>query len=297
MFDLPLPEMVLFAFVVLVYLAGAVVGVLQLLPGGQKYRRLLIPLVALGAVLESGVLIFRAVQIKAVPLTGIFESLIVLTIVFALVYLIFSIATHHVWFGSVVAWVIMGLVILAATVAEPASAAHEVASTPWAIVHAIAMLLGGAAAMLATAGAVLYLFARRKLKQKKVLQILGKVPNIQKLERINLLGLKWCFVMLTFGLASGIALAAASASLNMTARDWLTDPKIVLVAAIWLLLGVLLLLARTVSLGRRTIAYATIIAFALILFAVVGTSVFCKSEHDFSTGRPPDARINGYAYT
>ena len=40
-----------------------------------------------------------------------------------------------------------------------------------------------------------------------------------------------------------------------------------------------------------------VVAFALILFAVVGTSVFCKSGHDFSAGRPPDARINGYAYT
>lgn len=281
MFDLPIHEMVVFALVVVVYVAASIAGVLQLLADGQRYRRYVIPLVALGAVLEAVVLMFRAVAIKAVPLTGTFESLIVLTIVFALVYLLFSIAIHRVWFGSVMVWVILGLIILSALVAEPASAAQAAASTPWAIAHGIAMILAGAAAMLAAASAVLYLFARRKLKQKKVLQVLGKVPNIERLERMNIFGLKLCFVLMTFGLAGGIGLAATSASLNMTAGDWLTDAKIVLIAVVWLLLGAILVLWRTVGLREKAIAYVTIVVFALILFAVVGTSIFCGTGHDF----------------
>jgi len=293
MFDLPLREMVIFAAVVVVYVAATIIGILQLPTGGQKFKRFLIPLVALAAVLEAVMLIFRAVAIKAVPLTGIFESLIVLTIVFALVYLLFSIAIHRVWFSSVMVWVISVLVILAATVAEPASAAHDVASTPWAIAHAIAMILGGAAAMLATASAVLYLLGRRKLKQKKVLQVLGKVPNIQKLEQMNLSGLTWCFVFLTFGLTSGLGLAITATSSHMTIGDWLIDSKIVLIITAWLLLGLVLLLWWTVKLKGKTVAYATIVAFALILFAVVGTSVFCNSEHDFSTNRQDNTDISG----
>jgi ABC-type uncharacterized transport system permease subunit len=280
MFDLPIHEMVVFALVVVVYAAASTAAVLQLLADGQRYRRFVIPLVALGAVLEAVVLIFRAVAIKAVPLTGTFESLIVLTIVFALVYLFFSIAIHRVWFGSVMVWVILGLIILSALVAEPASAAHAAASTPWAIAHGIAMILAGAAAMLAAASAVLYLFARRKLKQKKVLQVLGKVPNIERLERMNIFGLKACFVLMTLGFASGAGLAA-TASVNMTAADWLTDAKIVLIAVVWLLLGAILVLWRTVGLREKAIAYVTIVVFALILFAVVGTSVFCGTGHDF----------------
>jgi ABC-type uncharacterized transport system permease subunit len=178
-------------------------------------------------------------------------------------------------------WVILGLIILAATVAEPASEAHIAASTPWAIVHGLSMILSGAAAMLATASATLYLFGRIKLKQKKVLQVLGKVPNLEKLERMNIFGLKACFVLMTFGFASGIGLAATSSSLNMTASDWLTDPKIVLIALIWLLLGFIMVLWHTVKLREKFIAYVTIVTFALILFAVVGTSVFCGSSHDF----------------
>jgi len=217
--------------------------------------------------------------------------MIVLTIVFGLSYLFFSIAIQQVWFGSVMVWVMLVLVILTGVVAEPPLQAYAAASTPWAIAHAIAMILGGAAAMLATASAVLYLFARRKLKQKDLLGILGKVPNIEKLERMNLFGLKSCFVLITLGLASGIGLAVTTTSLNMTAYDWLTDAKIVLISFVWLLLGVILLMWRTVRLKEKTIAYVTIFAFVLILFAVVGTSIFCATGHHFSgAGTTGEAR-------
>jgi len=281
MLSLPIPEIIIFAFVMALFLAAAILGILQLPAGGEKLKRFLLPLVSLAVTLEAVMLIFRAVAIKAVPLTGLFESMIVLTIVFGLIYLFISIAIQQVWFGSVMVWVIFTLVILAAIVAEPASQAQAAAATPWAIAHGIAMILSGAAAMLATASAVLYLLGGRKLKQKKVLQVIGRVPNIEKLERMNLFGLKSCFVLMTFGLAGGVGLAATSASLNMTALDWLTDPKIVLIALAWLLLGSILALWRMVKLREKTIAYVTLVAFALILFAVVGTSVFCGTEHDF----------------
>jgi len=291
MFDLPLREAVVFGLVVVLSVAAAVVGILQLLSRGEKSGRLLLPLISLAVVLEAVILIFRAVAIKAVPLTGLFESMIVLTIVFGLSYLFFSIAIQQVWFGSVMVWVMLVLVILTGVVAEPPLQAYAAASTPWAIAHAIAMILGGAAAMLATASAVLYLFARRKLKQKDLLGILGKVPNIEKLERMNLFGLKSCFVLITLGLASGIGLAVTTTSLNMTAYDWLTDAKIVLISFVWLLLGVILLMWRTVRLKEKTIAYVTIFAFVLILFAVVGTSIFCGTGHHFSgAGTTGEAR-------
>ena len=281
MLNLPIPELVIFSFVLALYLSASLVGILQLRSGGEKYKRFLLPLICLAITLEAVMLIFRAVAIKAVPLTGIFESMIVLTIVFGLIYLFVGIAIQQVWFGSVMVWTILGLTFLAAIVAEPASAAHIAASTPWAITHGFTMILSGAAAMLATTSSVLYLIGRKKLKQKKVLQVLGKVPNLEKLEQMNLFGLKACFVLMTFGFASGIGLAATSTSLNMTALDWLTDAKIVLISLIWVLLGLVLILWKTVRLREKIIAYVTLVTFVLILFAVVGTSVFCGTGHDF----------------
>ena len=282
MFDLPYTEMALFILVVITCFTAAVVGVLQLLRQGERLRRSLFALVSLVVTLEAIILTFRAIAIKAVPLTGLFESMIVLTIVFGLIFLFLSVAIHKVWFSSVMVWVMLLLVLMSGIVAEPASQAHAAASTPWAIAHAIAMILSGASAMLATVSAVLYLFAERKLKQKNLLHVLGKVPNIERLKHLNLLGLKSCFVLMTFGLASGIGLAATSASLNMTAIDWLTDAKIVLITVVWLLLGTIMVLWKTVKLKKKTIAHVTLVTFALILFAVVGTSVFCGTGHNFA---------------
>lgn len=278
MLKLPLPELIIFSCVIAAYAGAAAAGVLQLLAWGEKFKRFPMPLVALAVTLEAVILIFRAVAIKAVPLTGSFESMIVLSIVFGLTYLFLSIAIHRVWFSSVMVWVMLMLILLAAVVARPASQASEMASRPWAIAHAISMILASAAAMLATASAVLYLYARRGLKRKDLLGVLGKVPNVEKLERMNLFGVKLCFILLTFGLVSGIGL---SISYKWALSAWLTDPKIVLIQIVWLLLGVIIALWKTIKLKEKSIAYMTLVAFALILFAVVGTSVFCGTRHDF----------------
>ena len=36
------------------------------------------------------------------------------------------------------------------------------------------------------------------------------------------------------------------------------------------------------KLKKKTIAYITLVAFALILFAIVGTSIFCGTGHNFA---------------
>jgi ABC-type uncharacterized transport system permease subunit len=280
---LSIPEMVIFIFVVVIYLAAAILGILQLPAGGRRYRRFVLPLVSLAVNLEAVILIFRAVAIKAVPLTGLFESMIVLTIVFGLIYLFFSIAIQQVWFGSVMVWVILAMVLMAGTVAEPASEPHAAAATPWAIAHGIAMILGGASVAFATANAFLYLLGRRRLKQKKVMQVLGKVPNIEKLERMNLFGIRAGFVMITIGVVSGLGLAAVkSATLELSALDWLTDAKIVLIVAAWVLLGAIVALRRVAVLKGKVTAYMTTAAFVLILFALVGTTLFFRTKHNFA---------------
>lgn len=278
-----MPEIIVFLLAMLIHLAAAIVGILQLLAGGRKYKRFLPPLISLAVALEAVILIFRAVELKAIPLTGLFESMIVLTIVFGLIYLFFSIAIGQVWFGSVMAWVILTMILMAGIVAKPASEPHEVAATPWAIAHGIAMILGGASITFATASAFLSLLGRGKLKRKEVMQVLGKVPNIEKLERMTLFGLRAGFGLITVGLISSLGLAVLkSTALGMNVLDWLTDAKIVLVIVVWVLLGMIMMLRYTVALKGKTIAYMTMVAFILILFAIVGTTIFCGTTHDFT---------------
>ena len=267
----------------LVYLAAAIVGVFQLTSGAKNYGAVLRCLILAGVVLCGVLLGTRAAAIRAIPLTRLFESMIVLTIIFGLTYLVLSAAIRQVWFGSVIGWVILVLVLIAGSVITPASKANAAAATPWAIAHGIAMILGIASMLFSATSAFLYLFGKRKLKQKKLSQVVGKMPNLEKLEQMNEHSLEVCFLFLTFGLVSGFGMAVInSAALETSIVSWLTDAKIVLIEAVWVILGAMLVLKRTTKLKGGTAAYMTIGAFALFLFAIVGTTVFCNSTHDFS---------------
>jgi len=273
------PEIIVFLSVVFVYLAASILGVLQLTAGGERYKRFLSPLVCLAVVLEAVLLIFRAVVLKAVPLTGLFESMIVLTIVFALIYLFFSIAIHQVWFGSVMAWVSFAMILMAGIAAKPASEPYIVATTPWAIAHGIVMILGIASIAFATASAFLYLVGSRLLKQKRVMQVLGKIPNIEKLECMNLFGVKISFVLTTMGIVSGFGLASM---LGTGITAWLTDGKVTCSIAAWVLLGAILVLNYMFLLKSKTRAYVTIVTFVLLLLAILGVTILGVTQHNFS---------------
>jgi ABC-type uncharacterized transport system permease subunit len=279
MFKLPFPENMIFAFIVVIYIAGAIVGVLQLLSGGEKYKRFLIPLVSLAVTLEAVILIYRAVAIKAIPLTGLFESMIVLTIVFGLTYLFFSIAIQQVWFGSVMVWAILLLVLMAGLVAEPATEPHSVATTPWAIAHGIIMILGGASTVLATASSFLYLLGSHRLKSKKVMLVLGRVPNIEKLEQMIVFGIRASFVLITIGLIIGMGLISV---LGTGIFRWLTDLKVICIIAAWVLLGIILILNRLLLLKGKVRAYMTIAVFVFMLFAILVATIL-GTTHDLSS--------------
>ena len=288
MLELPIVEKSIFYSVLIVYLFAALVGFLQL-NGADKYRRILISLIAFGVSLESVILVFRAAAIKAIPLTGLFESMIVLTIVFGLTYLFLSIMIKQVWFSSVMSWIIFVMAILSAAVARPASQLQDIARTPWVIVHGLSMALSGAMISFATAMAILFLLCRQRLKNKQVMKVVGKIPNIEKLEHMNLFGLKACFVFMTFGLVSGIGMAVLkSDTLQMSIYDWLTDSKIIIIAAAWILVGMILTFRHTLALKGKSIAQITMLAFFLILFAIIGASVFCGSAHDFGSNETPE---------
>jgi len=281
MLELPPREIAIFVSVVILYIVAGVVGVFQLWCNSDRCRRVLLPVVSLAVCMEAVLLIFRAIEIKAVPLTGLFESMIVLTIVFGLVFLFFSIPIRQVWFGSVMVWVILFTILLAAVVAKPASEPSPIVSTPWAISHGIAMVLSAVSIMFATANSFLYLLGAERLKHKKIMKVLGKMPNIEKLKQLNVFGLNSCFVFLTFGLATGFGMAVLkSTALEMSIVDWLTDSKILLMSASWVLLAVILILRRVVVLKNKTIAYITMAAFFMILFAIIGTAIFCSTGHN-----------------
>ena len=289
MTDLPTLELVVFTLVILLNLSAALIAFLQLRPGGDKFQRILNILLALALIGSAKILILRAITIKTVPLTGLFESMLLLTIVLALIYLILGNTIRQVWFGSVVTWINAVLIILTAMIAQPAAVPFEFARQPWAIAHALAMIFGAALILLAAVTAYLYLLGIRRLKNKQIAKVIGIVPNIQILERINLFSLQAAFVLVTLGSVSGIVGAWLGRDmLETNFARWLFDSKILGVTIAWALLALIMILRRIGHIKGRRVAQVTIIIMIWILFAFVGSHVLCKSKHDFSSSVPQD---------
>jgi len=283
MLQLPLNERLVLYAVLAVYLIAGAVAVRQLSTQGRRYHRILISLIALGVCLQSLLLIFRAVELQAFPLTGLFESMVFLGITFGLGYLFLSIIMPHVWFASTMTWIMLLIAVLGAKVAEPASEVHHAARTPWAIAHGLAMILSAAAIAFSAASAWMYLLASKRLKNKELGKVLGRMPNIEKLGRMNVCGIEAGFILLGFGLFTGFGMAAIQIRAGQTTlAHWLIDPKIVLITVAWLLLAAILILRPLVRLRDKTVAWLTVLTFFLIIFATVGVTIFCGTRHVFS---------------
>ena len=279
MFKLPLPEKIIFIFVAVLYISATSIAFFQLFSKGKKYRNLLLPIVSLAVTLEAVIMIFRAASIKALPLTGLFESLIILTIVFGILYLFLNIFIQQVWFSFIMVWIIFVLFLIAGIFAQPAAEPLRIAATPWALLHGISMILGGVSIILAAASSFLYLLGRNKLKSKEIFKVIGRVPNIEKLENMALFGIKAGFVFITIGIIGGFGLVATS---GRDLASWLVDLKVVSIIIAWILLGAILILNRMLKLKGNVKAFLTLAIFIFVVFAIVGVTLLGATQHNFS---------------
>jgi ABC-type uncharacterized transport system permease subunit len=282
MFDLSTSETVVLALVVAAHGAAAVAAGLQLHKNHRQYGALLVPLVVAAVVLDVALLGLRGISIRGVPLTGLFESLLVLAAVSGVLYLLLRSAVEQVWFGAVMVWAMLGMVLVGAAVARPAARPEDLAATPWAVAHAAAMILASAAVVFAAANSGLYLLGSYRLKHHGIMQVLGRIPNMETLARMNRLGVRIGFVLLTMGIIGGLGLVSAQGT---GIAHWLTDVKVICIIAAWGLLGMLLVLDRLRLLRVKTCGYVTIVAFGLLFLAMVGVTVAGTTRHQFTGER------------
>ncbi|RKY09479.1 MAG: hypothetical protein DRP56_02555 [Planctomycetota bacterium] len=286
-------ERYLFLSIVLLSAVSSVLAFVQIAKEDARFGPLLSVLASLQIAAGTALLICRAVDIRAFPMTGVFESMLILMVFIGMAFLFLSAFIRRIWVFSAMAWVLSALTLLSAFVAEPATVPQEAARTPWAVAHAMSMSLSGAMIVFAGAMSILFLWSRRCLKKNQLAKLFGKMPTLEKLQALNLLGLRLGFVAMTFGLISGIGLAAASfRQLGLTPADWLADSKIILVAVSWMLLLCILLLRRWLAFSGRIVARATLVVCFLILFAFVGSEIFCKSGHGL-INRPVEQSSSG----
>ena len=130
--------------------------------------------------------------------------------------------------------------------------------------HVAANLIGDALFLLACLTAGLYLFAERRLKQKKLSSILGRLPPLDALDRAEHRFLLVGFPLLTMGIVTGTAWASrlesgAAGETLRAAFAYLT----------WLVFAAVLLLRSAAGWRGRRAALGTIAGFFFAVLVLV----------------------------
>ncbi|MHC4468548.1 MAG: hypothetical protein ACYSUZ_04140, partial [Planctomycetota bacterium] len=87
----------LFWGILILSLVSSGFGCVQIVKNDVRYRRLLLAFASLQITLGAVLLIFRAVEIKAFPITGVFESMLVLMVFIGITFLFLSAFVQQVW--------------------------------------------------------------------------------------------------------------------------------------------------------------------------------------------------------
>jgi len=279
--NLPIPERLLLLSVILLYFACAVIGFFGAKSKLARLSPLLTHFFSISVVLEALILVFRATTIRGNPLTSLFDSMLVLTIVFGLIYLIFSMFIRQVWFGSVMSGLVFCMIIFTAVVAQPTAVGIANIAAPWTISHVISMSIGEAMIFVSAASSYLYLMANYRLKQKKLDKVITLIGNLEKTQTVIWIGMLVAFISITFGLVSGVGMALINVTNGKGAgpASFFLELDIILLILAWGLCGTGSVGQHFVTFKNRSKAYIALAAFALIVMAIC-TRVF-STQHAF----------------
>jgi ABC-type uncharacterized transport system permease subunit len=233
---------------------------------------LTVALTALGWLVQTAYLANLALVQHKVPVTSPFESLIVLSWIFALVGLYLMVRSPKpMAVGVFVLPMALGLVV-AGSLAPRREGWAEWGSVArfWGTVHGLFLLAGAVATCVAFAAGLMYLVQSNRLKHKRRPGFGFALPSLEQSERLNRGAITVAFPLLTFGLLIGVILDLASRSSGAGAALRWTDPKVVSAVVMWLVFAVLLHARFRPAMRGRSVMVLTIVAFGFLVFTWVG---------------------------
>ncbi len=185
--------------------------------------------------------------------------------------------------------VVLGLIGLASTVADPTTAS-ELAVPPWmagdrfwGAVHGILLLLAAVGISVGFLASVMYLVQARRLRQK--LNPLGgmKMLSLERLEGMNRRAVNAAFPLLTLGLLLGGVLLK---QYHDIADNWFSV-KVLGTVGLWVVFVVLLYLRYAAHVPGRRLAFLTIVAFGLVVVVLASAHPFAHAAVSAGSGGQP----------
>ena len=138
----------------------------------------------------------------------------------------------------------------------------------WGIVHGVLILAASIGVSVAFLASVMYLVQTRRIKNRVNPGRVAPLLSLERLEGMNRSAVNWSFPLLTAGLLVGTLLLRTESAEN------LLSVKVLSTAGLWVVFLVLLYLRYATSVPARRLAALSIIAFGLLLIALLASHPF-----------------------
>lgn len=224
-----------------------------------------------GLLAQTLFLIYRAREIGTLPLSSLYDWLLVLSWLLVVLYLYLAMRRTDLALGMFLLPVVLGLIGAAWWLVDRSPRSLPDVIAFWGMVHGALLAFGTVAVVAAFVAGVMYLVQVHRLKAKQRPARGFRLPSLELLETFNRQAIVYAFPLLTLGLALGLGLAVYQR--QQDANVVLGDPKVISTLVTWLVFAVLLHARYRPELRGRKIAYLTIVAFGFLLFTLVGVQL------------------------
>lgn len=155
--------------------------------------------------------------------------------------------------------------------------------SPLLALHVLMAFSGYGLFTLESALGAAYLVQDHQLKSKRFGPLSRHLPSLEVLDRAMAELIGTAFTLFTVSIGLGICLA----QMKGWGFRWVTDPKISMTGATWLVYAILFHLQRRADRHGRLIAYVAVLGFACIVAAFLGLHLVTDSLHSFGFQVPP----------
>ena len=144
----------------------------------------------------------------------------------------------------------------------------------WAIVHGTLILLASVGICVGFLASVMYLVQANRVRHKFNPERGVPLLSLERLEGMNRRAINYAFPLLTAGLLVGLLLLKHDQG---TTENWLSV-KLLSTAGLWVVFLLLLYLRYGTSVPARRLALVSILAFGLLLIALMASHPFLAGE-------------------
>lgn len=233
-------------------------------------------LVLISIFLHLSFLIYIAVTEGRLALTTVFEVLSMLALLMTLMLIITEFKTGEKALGAFIFPFVFCLQVISLLGNKIPILDDSIIHMPLLSFHTLTTVIGYTCFIYSFILGIMYLYLLKRFEKKRYDAIFFGMPPLDLLEKLNIIILFAGFVLMSFGLVTGGWLAVL-----IWENIPFFDPKIFLTICLWFIYLVSLMARFLFKLRGKTMSYASIIGFSLIIIIIMIESLTQATLHRF----------------